>query len=217
MTPTFKKQLSDINLIGSIQWARRCLLKVVAICHYSKSLITTGYKTQEDIQALEEKIFALQKEKEDLELSNSNLLSHFFELRSRVELAEKKLEEVVSDIKDAKTRVEEDKAEAEKEIESLKAKVAHIKDSWTKSFDQSFKNIMEQVHVICKDHNFFEVNLFRHEVDGGILDMPLVNLPENNPGNAWLSFSHFVSTCYYFIVVMLASFCKTLTYKKLSI
>ena len=32
MTPAFKKQLSNINLVGSIQWVERYLIKTAAIC-----------------------------------------------------------------------------------------------------------------------------------------------------------------------------------------
>ena len=49
MTSAFKNQVKDINLVGSIQWAKRCLLKMTAICQYAEPLIMVGYKTQEDI------------------------------------------------------------------------------------------------------------------------------------------------------------------------
>ena len=83
-----------------------------------------------------------------------------------------------------KTRAEEDKNEAEKEIKRLKAEIVHIEDLWAKSSNKSFKNIMQQVHVICRDHDFSQVDLFHHVVNGRIVDMPEVNPSENNPNFA---------------------------------
>ena len=66
----------------------------------------------------------------------------------------------ISNLEDAKAKEEPDKVEAEKKIKELKAEITHIEDSWAKSSDETFKNIMDQIRIICKDHEFSKVKLF---------------------------------------------------------
>ena len=40
---------------------------------------------------------------------------------------------------------------------------------------------MEQVKLICEDHNFKEVGLFCHVVNSQIEDLPMVNPFEDHP------------------------------------
>ena len=130
---------------------------MAAICQYAEPLIMVGYKTQEDIQALEGKVSALQKEKKEVEQSNDQLLTYSSELRTRAKHAEWDLTEAngkLSALEVTKLKAENDKLDAKKEIENLKAEIAHLEDSWAKSFDENVKNIMQQVKVICKDYDF---------------------------------------------------------------
>lgn len=122
------------------------MLKATNIYHFFEPLDITCYKTQEDIQAMEEKISSLQKEKEEVEQTNYLLLTHSFELRARVECAERDLAKSnakLSTLEVAKLKAKVDKLDTKKEIKDLKVEVAHIEDSRANSFEEIFKNIME--------------------------------------------------------------------------
>ena len=95
-------------------------------------VLTVGYKTQDDIQAMEEKISSPRKEKEEAEQTNDQLLTYSSKLRARAERVEKDLAK--SNTKFAaldatKLQAEANKLNTEKVIDELKAKVATVEDS----------------------------------------------------------------------------------------
>ena len=67
-------------------------------------------------------------------------------MRKRVECAEDNLKEAntnIYDLESNKAKAKVDMAAIEREIESLKTEITHLEDSWAKSLDEIFHNIME--------------------------------------------------------------------------
>ena len=144
------------------------LLKSAAIFRCSKSIISFGVQSIQDVKDLEERVTLLRNEKLALEKAKQELSFKVDELKGQVRSKDQQLEELRVRL----SELEKAHVDSSKVISKLKAEVKYIEEQWQKSAFKIKGNILAQSQVICLEANFSEVRLDKHVVDGRIEVIP---------------------------------------------